>query len=361
MHIKKEPMQIVHEVLAAYGLTDELVKAELIGTGLINHTWKVTAANDMYILQKVNEYVFKKPTDIVHNIKLLADYLQSNYPAYLFVAPVTALDGNTFINLKEEGHFRLFPFIEDSHTNEIVETTAQAYEAAVQFGRFTKLLTGFNCSQLHITIPSFHNLTLRHELFLMSVEKGNQQRIQESDLLIKQLMGYSFIAETYKHILNDASFQLRVTHHDTKISNVLFDNTDKGLCVIDLDTVMPGYFISDVGDMMRTYLSPANEEETDFSKIEVRDKFYKAIVKGYLAEMKNNLSEVEKKHFFFAGQFMIYMQAIRFLTDYFNDDVYYGAKYAEHNLNRALNQTVLLEKFTEKKDAFTSFTNIFLC
>lgn len=345
-------MEVLQQVLAAYGLTDETVKLESFGTGLINHTWKATTANNVFILQKVNDKVFKKPTDIAYNIKLITDYLQQNKPAYLFIAPVTTLNGVTLVYINEQGYFRMFPFVEHSITHEVVETTVQAYEAASQFGMFTKLLSNFDCVQLRSTIPSFHNLTLRYQQFLISLEKGNQQRIKEADALIKQLMNYSFIAETYERITIDASFKQRVTHHDTKISNVLFDANDKGLCVIDLDTVMPGYFISDVGDMIRTYLSPVNEEETDFSKIEVRDEFYKAIVKGYLSEMQNELSTSEKKHFFFAGQFMMYMQAIRFLTDYFNDDVYYGAKYPGHNLSRAMNQTVLLEKFTESEVRF---------
>jgi hypothetical protein len=130
---------------------------------------------------------------------------------------------------------------------------------------------------------------------------------------------------------------------------VLFDANNKGICVIDLDTVMPGYFISDVGDMLRTYLSPVSEEETDFSKIEVRDSFYSAIVAGYYAEMKDELTEVEKQHFFYAGEFMIYMQALRFLTDYFNDDRYYGSSYEGHNRNRAENQLVLLDCLMDKK------------
>lgn len=350
-------MEVLQQVLAAYGLTGETVKVESFGKGLINHTWKVTSANSVFILQKVNDYVFKKPIDITNNIKLLADYLKQNHPAYLFIAPVTALDGITLVYIKEQGYFRMFPFVEHSITHEVVETTVQAYEAASQFGRFTKLLSNFDCVQLRSTIPSFHNLTLRYQQFLISLEKGNQQRTKEADELIKRLMNYSFIAETYERITVDASFKQRVTHHDTKISNVLFDANDKGLCVIDLDTVMSGYFISDVGDMMRTYLSPVNEEETDFSKIEVWDEFYKAIVKGYLSEMQNELSTSEKKHFFYAGQFMMYMQAIRFLTDYFNDDVYYGSKYAGHNLNRAMNQAVLLERFMEKKNIFESFTS----
>lgn len=119
--------------------------------------------------------------------------------------------------------------------------------------------------------------------------------------------------------------------------------------MIDLDTVMPGYFISDVGDMMRTYLSPVSEEEKDFDKIEVRDAYYKAIVQGYLEQMNDELTQVEKEHFFYSGLFMIYMQALRFLTDHLNNDRYYGAKYEGHNLVRAQNQAVLLKRLLEKE------------
>ena len=122
--------------------------------------------------------------------------------------------------------------------------------------------------------------------------------------------------------------------------------------MIDLDTVMPGYFISDVGDMMRTYLSPVSEEEKDYSKIEVRDEYFKAIVNGYLHEMNDELTSVEKHYFVYAGKFLIYMQAIRFVTDYFNDDIYYGAKYPGQNLIRANNQVVLLQRLMQKEEQF---------
>jgi hypothetical protein len=125
---------------------------------------------------------------------------------------------------------------------------------------------------------------------------------------------------------------------------VLFDESNKGLCVIDLDTVMPGYFFSDVGDMMRTYLSPVSEEESDLEKIVVRKEFYKAIVEGYSAEMSDELTALERNHFLFAGKFMVYMQALRFLTDHLNNDIYYGAKYEGHNFIRARNHTTLLQR-----------------
>jgi thiamine kinase-like enzyme len=138
-------------------------------------------------------------------------------------------------------------------------------------------------------------------------------------------------------------------HHDTKLSNILFDKADKALCVIDLDTVMPGYFISDVGDMMRTYLPPVSEEEQDLSGISVRPEYFRAIVSGYLEGMEGNMTALEQDQFLFAGRFMIYMQAMRFLTDFLTGDPYYGARYPGHNLVRARNQIRLLQRFNESE------------
>ncbi len=340
---------MMQSVLPAYGLKEETLKMESFGSGLINSTWKVTTADRQFILQRVNHTVFTSPDSIAQNLRLIADHLKKHHSNYCFIAPLTSSDGDEMIYLKDEGFFRLFPFVTGSHSKDVVETAAQAFEAAVQFGRFTKMLSGFDVKKLKITIPFFHDLGLRYEQFLGCLESGNKKRIKESESLIESLIGQEDIVSEYRSIRSDMAFKLRVTHHDTKISNVLFNSSGKGLCVIDLDTVMPGYFISDVGDMMRTYLSPVSEEESDFSKIVIRDDFYKAIVDGYYSEMKEELSETEKSHFFYAGKFMIYMQSLRFLTDHINDDVYYGAKYPGHNLMRAKNQFVLLQRFLEKE------------
>ena len=207
----------------------------------------------------------------------------------------------------------------------------------------------FPVQQLKIPLPDFHNLSLRYDQFLHALKTGNPERIRECAGWIETTLEQQTIVKEYEIIKTNPEFKIRVTHHDTKISNVLFDQQDKGLCVIDLDTVMPGYFISDVGDMMRTYLSPIGEEEKEYSKIEVREDFFSAIVKGYLHEMKDELTATEKTHFIYAGKFMIYMQAIRFLTDHLNNDSYYGAKYPGHNLVRAGNQFKLLQRLLEKE------------
>jgi len=341
-------------VLAHYGFDQEKTRVQAFGQGLINNTWKLTSAGKDYILQRINEVVFKHPRDIAHNIKLIKDHLAEHHPGYNFVAPVAAVNGDELVFIKGDGFFRLFPFVKNSHSKDVAETSEQAYEAAKQFGRFTRFVSGIDVKKLKITIPDFHNLSFRFEQFEDALANGNQERINQSTEQINAVYSRSGIVKTYEKIKTDPAFHLRVTHHDTKISNVLFDENDKGICVIDLDTVMPGYFISDLGDMMRTYLSPVSEEEKDLNKIGVRDDFYNAIAQGYLDEMKNELTETEKKYFFYSGQFMIYMQAVRFLADHMNNDLYYGAAYPGHNLMRATNQLTLLDRLLEKQDLFAN-------
>ena len=344
-------------VLSAYSFGIESVKVEAFGSGLINHTWRIATPDEVYILQRINDDIFKNPEDIASNISLIVHHLQQFYPEYLFVSPTKTRVGEEMVFVENEGYFRMFPFVKGSHSKDVVETPKQAFEAAAQFGKFTKLLRGVNVDDLKTTIPQFHDLSLRYQQFRDALENGNSERILEATDLIDVIKQNVDIVEVFKDIKTNPDFKLRVTHHDTKISNVLFDAHDKGLCVIDLDTVMSGYFISDVGDMMRTYLSPVSEEETDFSKIVIRDDFYQAIVQGYDSEMKAVLTESERQHFFYAGKFMIYMQALRFLTDYLNNDVYYGKKYPNHNFNRAKNQLVLLEKLLEKQTLLTKSTD----
>ena len=248
----------------------------------------------------------------------------------------------------------MVPFVKKSHTVDVVQTPRQAFEAAKQFGRFTHLLNGFPVNELKVTIPDFHNLSLRYQQFLQSLQSGNAVRIEKTKEEINWLKAHDNIAKRFDAMKKNPDFKLRVTHHDTKISNVLFDEQDKGLCVIDLDTVMPGYFISDVGDMMRTCLSPVSEEEKDFSKIEIRDEYYKAIVEGYTGGMENELSSAEKAAFFDAACYLIYMQALRFIADHLNNDEYYGARYEGHNFIRGSNQINLLKRLLEKEDRLRS-------
>lgn len=342
------------EILEAYDLAINSLYIEPIYNGLINSTWLVKNSHQSFILQKINHQIFKNPDAIASNVRLIADYLLKYDSGYLFAAPIPTKNHEEIKHIKGSGYFRLIPFIENSHTISTVEKPEQAFEASKKFGEFTRLLSRFPVGKLQITLPDFHNLTLRYQQFLDALETGNKARIHESKELIEFIKSNKNIVDIYENILHNPSFKLRVTHHDTKISNVLFDDNDKGLCVIDLDTVMPGYFISDVGDMMRTYLSPVNEEIKDFSKIEIREEYFKSIWDGYMSEMKDELNPEERRHFIYSGKFMIYMQAIRFLTDHLNNDTYYGAKYEGHNFVRAGNQVTLLQRLMEKEELLKS-------
>lgn len=340
---------MLQEILQPYDLGGGDYRIAPFGSGLINNTWKVSNGQE-FILQRVNEAVFKNPPAIAQNIRRLGDYFSKHHPEYLFIETVKTTDGRDLVFRPGDGWFRLFPFVPNSHSVDVVHSPGQAFEAAKQFGKFTRLLAGFDVNELQTTIPDFHNLSLRYQQFLEALQHGNPARISEAAASISFLEQQKSIVVQYEDLKKSPAFKVRVTHHDTKISNVLFDAHDNGLCVIDLDTIMPGYFISDVGDMMRTYLSPVSEEEKDFDKIEVRKEYFNAIVSGYLSEMQSELSQQEQNRFVYAGKFMIYMQALRFLTDYLNNDRYYGRAYEAHNLVRANNQIVLLQRLNEKEN-----------
>jgi Ser/Thr protein kinase RdoA (MazF antagonist) len=352
---------MLEPVLTAFGLGHTEFVVQPFGSGLIHRTYLVKKIDSdvSYILQQVNQHVFKKPGDIAHNIHIIGKYLNHHHPRYLFTLPILTRNGDDYA-IFEDSYYRLFSFIYDTHTVNVCQTAEQAFEAARQFGRFTAHLTGLRMDMLRYTIPGFHDLEFRYLQFEDALEVGNKTRIEESVELVNFITQRRTIADQFQKIKQSSQFKLRVTHHDTKINNVLLDPEDKGVCVIDLDTVMPGYFISDIGDMMRTYLSPANEEERDYNKIVIRDNFFEAIMKGYLTEMKDELTIEEKQHLIYAGKFMIYMQAIRFLADHLRNDTYYGARYEGHNFVRAGNQITLLRRVEEKEADLNKIASRFL-
>jgi aminoglycoside phosphotransferase (APT) family kinase protein len=331
-------------ILTAFGLDPVDFLPTAFGSGLIHQTYVVKQHGvPAYILQQVNHHVFKKPEDISHNLRVIGNFLNIHHPEYPFTAPVPSKEGHDYV-LHDGNYYRLFRFCPGTHTVDTCSSPEQAYEAALQFGQFTAVLNDLRTDMLRYTIPGFHDLTGRYMEFLMALEKGNPRRIRETKDAAQLLQQQRDIADHYKMISVDPLFRKRVIHHDTKISNVLLNQEGKGVCVIDLDTVMPGYFISDVGDMIRTYVSPVSEEETDLEKIQIRKDFFEAIKQGYMENMGTLLTESERSCFIYAGKFMIYMQALRFFTDYLNDDRYYGTKYEGQNLNRANNQIALLKE-----------------
>jgi Ser/Thr protein kinase RdoA (MazF antagonist) len=348
-----EPM-IYPQILKNFGLKKDEYQAEKYGSGLINRTFRLQHlygnSDKDYIIQRINTEVFQDPWTLAQNHRLAADYLAEHSPDYLFPAPVQTISGNDLLEWNRE-YWRMLPFVGHTISMNEADKPEQAYEAARQFGMLARKLSGIDPDKFRPTIPDFHNLSLRQRHFQKVISEAESKRKEQASELIEAFQGYAEIPATYGNLKTDPDFPDRLMHHDTKINNVLFDEkTYKGVCVIDLDTLMPGKIISDLGDMIRTYVSPVSEEETDFSKIEIREPYYNALMKGYLSELSDYLTKTEKNALFYAGDFMIYMQGIRFLTDYLNGDVYYSTQYPLHNFNRAKNQLVLLEKMHEKED-----------
>ena len=319
--------------------------------GLINSTYIVETSTGDFVLQTINHTIFKDPAAIDHNINTIGEYIKEKHSSYLYTYLVPTKIGNTLIEW-EGKYYRAFHKIE-GYALSVLETPHQAKEAASQFGRFTATLNELDMAKLKITLPDFHNLSLRYEQFSEAIIHGNANRILDSKESIDFLQSNNWIVKQYEKYIQHPDVKQRVTHHDTKISNVLFKQSTNGqeqaICVIDLDTVMPGYIISDIGDMCRTCLCTVSEEESNLDLIKVDSAKWAAIQDGYLSEMNKVLSNFEKDHLFFGGQFMIYMQALRFLTDHLNNDIYYGAKKEGQNLVRALNQIRLLEVYNRLK------------
>lgn len=345
---------IVHQgILAAFGLNYDDYQVEKFGSGLINNTFKLHyksgRGEDDFILQRINIHVFKDPDIIIKNHRLASEYLKKAHPEYIFIPPVPMKNGDYLLEWNGE-YWRMLPFVKNTTSVNEARYPAQAFEAARQFGRLAKNLSGIDLSKFAPSIPNFHNLTLRYSAFQDSINQADEERKDYAQDLIDAFEKLSQIPITYEELKTDSDFPDRLMHHDTKINNVLLDEkTGAGVCVIDLDTLMPGKIISDLGDMVRTYVSPVSEEETDFSQIIIRNDYYEALMKGYLPEMSGKLTKTEKRMLFYAGQFMIYMQGIRFLTDYLNGDIYYPIRYPLHNYNRATNQLTLLKRLNEKE------------
>lgn len=343
-------LNLEEDILKAYGFTTENVKLQQIGSGHINRTYLLSAPQQgKYILQNINTNVFKDPFAIASNIEEVASYLKANYPNYLFPAAIATVNGQLMYAHKDE-YWRLLPFVDHTVAYDTLSEPKQAYEAAKQFGRLSKLLNNFDTSLLKPTIPGFHDLAWRYEQFTFALSEATAPLKEKAKPIIDLALHHHFIVDYYRSYLNRKDFPDRVMHHDTKISNVLLNASDnEGVCVIDLDTLMPGKFISDLGDMMRTYLCAFSENETDIDKVNIRLPYFKATIEGYLSEMATILTDTEKELILFSGKYIIYMQALRFLSDYLNGSIYYPTSYPEQNLDRAKNQFKLLSELFENE------------
>jgi hypothetical protein len=341
----------LEHILTLFGLESNHYTYKPFGSGHINSTFLLDSISDnkQFVLQKININVFKEPQIIAKNIGNTSDYLAKNHPEYLFIHQIKTTSEEDLAVVDGE-YWRLSPFISNSYSINSVSEPQMAYEAGKAFGLLTKNLHFMPLDGLQASIPGFHDLAWRYQQFEESLLNGNQNRIQEVAEEIEFIKSQRHLVDVYQNIIQNHDYPTRMIHHDTKINNVLFDKTtNKNLCVCDLDTLMPGKIISDIGDMVRTYTCKESEESTDFDKIKVRTEYFEALMTGYLSQMKSLITPAEKENLFFAGPFMIYMQGLRFLTDYINNDIYYPIKYPEHNLNRAKNQRILLEDLLSKE------------
>lgn len=344
-------LNVSPSILAAFGLSNHKFRTERFGQGHINNTILLHQVDGSgnYVLQRINTHVFRNPEIIAANHRMAADYLAATHPEYFFVSPMRTLQGSELF--ENNGEFwRLLPFVPHGIALQEADNPTQAFEAAKQFGRLTRNLTFIDLYEFQPSIPNFHNLTLRYSSFQDAIRNAREERREYAEDLIEAFLEFSFIAIRFEELKTDPDFPDRLLHHDTKINNVLLDErTFRGICVIDLDTLMPGKIISDIGDMIRTYVSPVSEEEQDFTKIVVREEYFEALMKGYLSETGTFLTKTERDELFYSGQFMIYMQGIRFLSDFLNGDIYYPVKYAEQNFNRSKNQLTLLRRLMEQE------------
>jgi Ser/Thr protein kinase RdoA (MazF antagonist) len=242
----------------------------------------------------------------------------------------------------------MYIFISNHRSYNIVDTPDKAFEGGKAIGRFQAMLADLPGDSLHETIPSFHNIEKRIEAFTRSTKSDPKYRAKEVgneiDAVLKR-------AEAMKVILNlgrEGKIPVRITHNDTKFNNILLDENDKALCVIDLDTVMPGYVHYDFGDAIRTAANIAAEDEKELSKVQMDIKLFEAYASGYLSETRNTLNDVEKEYLAFAPRLLTYTIAIRFLTDYLDGDYYFKIHHEHHNLQRARAQLKLVESMEEQ-------------
>lgn len=345
-------------VLEGFGLRPAEWESNEFGSGHINNTYRLTEkqSGKKLLLQRINHFVFKDPEAIAGNMRIAADYLAAYDPGYLFLNAMKTREGRELWYDDEGFPWRILPFIDHSYSIDEVEKTDQAGSAARQFAILTQKLAGLDASLLKPTIPDFHNLELRYRQFREALAAAGEKEKQQASPEIETCLRHEHLAEEYRRLIAHPDCRLRVMHHDTKINNVLFDReSGAAKCPIDLDTLMPGYIFSDLGDMVRTYVSPVSEEETDLSKVRVRDEFYRALYDGYLSEMAAELTDYEKQHLSFAGKMLLYMQALRFLTDHLQGDVYYKIHYPGQNLNRARTQLKLLLELEERETTHKQF------
>lgn len=338
----------IQKAAAKFGIGEPQIAS--LGDGLIHRTYKVSypGSDVEIVLQCINQTMFPQPENIINNYRIISQHL--NYRADSIKVPEMVLTntGKLFWIDEDENFWRGTVFINNSFTSSVLNQEKDAHVVAGCFAKFTSSLADLDMDQLDIVIPDFHNLDVRFLQFETAIQKATIQRLLKSTHVIAELRQRKLLVDFYHKIRASEDYKVRIMHHDCKISNILFEKTTQQvICPVDLDTTMPGYYFSDIGDMVRTMACTVDENSTRWEEIDIRTGYYKAVLNGYLHTMSDLFSAEEKKHVHHSGMLLTYMQALRFVTDFLNNDIYYKTTYPEQNLNRALNQLILLEKLEE--------------
>jgi len=344
-------------VARQFAIDGELLTASPFGTGHINGTYcavfRQGANSARFIIQRIHTGIFRDPAALMENITRVTSHLAFKLQAEpdrdrRVLTLIPTRDGHPWLEDADGGFWRAYRMIEGARSYDAVESPQQAFQAARAFGRFQLLLADLPAPRLHDTIPDFHNTPKRFAAFEQSLAADVAGRASNASAEIEFALAHKHIAS----VLLDAQLPERVTHNDTKFNNVLLDDqTGEGLCVIDLDTVMPGLALYDFGDMVRTATCPASEDERDLSKVATQFEMFEALVRGYLSTAGGFLTPAELDHLAFAGKAITFEQGIRFLADYLAGDTYYKVHRDQQNLDRCRTQFKLVQSIEAQEDA----------
>lgn len=354
--------QSVEAIVSKFNIQGKVVTARPFGSGHINDTYRViTDTGNNYLLQKINHFVFKDVPGLMNNLvnvtRHLKEKLKSVHGADTEKQVPTLIehqDNDYFFEDAEGGYWRIFLFLNNTKSYDQVLTEKQAFEGGKAFGRFQAMLADMDTQLVVDTIPNFHNIEFRLANLDKAVAADSAHRLNKVSSEIE------FINERRQQmgrILKMGATGLlpeRIIHNDTKFNNVLLDEHDHAQCVIDLDTVMPGYVAYDFGDAIRTIINNAAEDEPELNNIKLNIPLFTAYTKGYLKQAAKFLTEAEVNSLIDGVLLIPYMQVVRFLTDYLNGDIYYKIHSPWHNLQRTQAQLQLVRKLEEAKEALNN-------
>lgn len=350
------------EIIKAFPEFGKYIGYKPVSEGHINDTYIVEyemedGSVSRYLLQRINVNVFKKPVELMENVCGVTSFLREKIKATggdstrETLTVYSAKDGKNYYMAEDGGCWRVYNFVDNTFTINEITSSDDFRNAALAFGNFQNLLADYPIDTLHETIPNFHNTPSRFNDLKIAVEKNASGRKDNAVPEIEFAFAREKDCSVITDLLGTDKIPLRVTHNDTKLNNVLFDKeTQKGLCVVDLDTVMPGSALYDFGDSIRFGANTAAEDEKDLSKVTLSLDYFKAYVDGYLEAAGESLTEEEIDLLPFSAKLLTFECGMRFLGDYINGDVYFKIEYPEHNLVRARTQFKLVEDIEAKFD-----------